>query len=1052
MVEDKQKQSELNTRQYSVYITDNKKTSCGSGLLYYPGYGDLLYVFTCAHVLDGMETVDLWVLIPEKPENDQYSEYKFTVPASQIAYYPHDQVAENAAGEKAHLYDVAVIPVKKPEHLHIPRSEYLIAEAHNGDKVYTQGFPGGRNEGEYLLEALDVANATVYCNVPQNTKFTLRMIDGFIDPADREYEMEGFSGSSVWNCKDETLCSFGLLSEGFRKIYRSKLNAVKIEYIRIIMKNKFNVLMESKIPCIPEAEVAESGEQFDGALTGVSESLFHSKDWADGQVEKIRALIDDLKMRRAIDLCKQTISAPQFIKCNTDTQKRIMQHLLYCYEICQLEEEFIGLEKEMNRRGLLDGYDPVRRMTKLFTNREYGKAQKFAEEVLADNPDNQIAKLFAVICKVYTEGAGEAETVRQFLDDKERLIISVWEKDTQSLIYQAIGFVYSTHFHSHERGVRCLNRAYRINSDKVVLETLAMAYYLLAIKDAVDKDDKIIPENIDRESLFKARECYLIVLEKADELFLKGTIRLAGLPLYNTFVFSQDYYRVLTLYPMLIKYLPFSNDAQLRDVEMKYAKIRCLEGNIDFSTFKAITKTDKILLSTMSDINLCKKEFEHVYTGSQITDELKILLVTTIKKAEKNLEFFNERERLAFRIQLIHLYGKCITLLGWNGIPEVKRHYGYILNSGNEKLIAAMNNFIFELEHSYEETAEIFQRSFQDNPSIETWAELRDFHIRHGRSDIANALYKELFSNYPQIYEKEPEFAFRSYIEFIVSNRLDIKDALQCFLETKAKFHDADIADFLELELMLCTSTFNNPERFESERLSFVERGLISKESYHLNALVAYMSNLNAEKAKGHFESLNIVLGPQLPQECVHYLVWQREICPRTNRQWNGLVPEKIESVIESYKKESWNGADSIVHGRKFMIDRSLALDAWALYLLAENGELDSLNTLDGIYVSHPTINRIMFELCNFPNSALHTVLDYLQTSKHVHIQSADFEHQMIIRNKAPFDEPASTVAIAKESGCFAVIGEPVLSSDLIKSFANIIIRPCDLNKILSEL
>lgn len=46
-------QLELETQEYSVFITDEKRTSSGSGVLFYPGSGNRLYIFTCAHVLDG---------------------------------------------------------------------------------------------------------------------------------------------------------------------------------------------------------------------------------------------------------------------------------------------------------------------------------------------------------------------------------------------------------------------------------------------------------------------------------------------------------------------------------------------------------------------------------------------------------------------------------------------------------------------------------------------------------------------------------------------------------------------------------------------------------------------------------------------------------------------------------------------------------------------------------------------------------------------------------------------------------------------------------------
>lgn len=63
------------------------------------------------------------------------------------------------------------------------------------------------------------------------------------------------------------------------------------------------------------------------------------------------------------------------------------------------------------------------------------------------------------------------------------------------------------------KSVRCLNRAYRLGQDHAVLESLGCAYHLLAIHDALRADNTIEIEKVDRSSLYKARECFLILLD-----------------------------------------------------------------------------------------------------------------------------------------------------------------------------------------------------------------------------------------------------------------------------------------------------------------------------------------------------------------------------------------------------------------------------------------------------------------------------------------------------------------------------------------------------------
>ena len=43
---------ELQSQEYSVLITDSRESSYGSGVLFFPGRGENLYVFTCAHVVE----------------------------------------------------------------------------------------------------------------------------------------------------------------------------------------------------------------------------------------------------------------------------------------------------------------------------------------------------------------------------------------------------------------------------------------------------------------------------------------------------------------------------------------------------------------------------------------------------------------------------------------------------------------------------------------------------------------------------------------------------------------------------------------------------------------------------------------------------------------------------------------------------------------------------------------------------------------------------------------------------------------------------------------
>ena len=81
----------------------------------------------------------------------------------------------------------------------------------------------------------------------------------------------------------------------------------------------------------------------------------------------------------------------------------------------------------------------------------------------------------------------------------------------------------------------------------------------------------------------------------------------------------------------------------------------------------------------------------------------------------------------------------------------------------------------------------------------------------------ADAMYQELFSERRELIEEGPEYAYRAFIDYVTHYKRNLKYALQCYLDAKEAFKDTDIEGFWELELMLYSGTFNNPERFELE-------------------------------------------------------------------------------------------------------------------------------------------------------------------------------------------------------------------------------------------
>ena len=130
-----------------------------------------------------------------------------------------------------------------------------------------------------------------------------------------------------------------------------------------------------------------------------------------------------------------------------------------------------------------------------------------------------------------------------------------------------------------------------------------------------------------------------------------------------------------------------------------------------------------------------------------------------------------------------------------------------------------------------------FRQTFDKRKNLRSWQELNHLYVRHGMMDQADAMYKELLAERKELIAEGPEYAYRAYIDYITLYHRDMKDALQCYLDAKEVFQDTDIEGFWELELMVYTNTFNDPERFEIERKPFMEKGLLTEEAVSQNSL-----------------------------------------------------------------------------------------------------------------------------------------------------------------------------------------------------------------------
>lgn len=938
----------------------------------------------------------------------------------------------------------------------------------NNANILAQGFPGEETEVEELLDYVEGTYGKVLHNAADKENILWQIEDLHLDPGNRVYELNGFSGSPVWNMEDNEKSIVGLFTNGVgRTIYRGKVHAVKIEAIKSIMKIFFQIRMETRILGIPEKDVAPERENSTCFSEEEETEISNVYDeWLVGQTEKVRAYIDDVKFQSAIDTAKSAINDGRFVKCSKIVASKHMKHLLYCYEGCLLYEEYGELEKEMQRRSFLEGHDPLRWITLNFGKRNFKETIAFTEELLKKEEIEEnvkiIAEVYASISRAYVENVPAEETIGKFLDEKECLIIRINDMGTEALVYQMLGYAYGEHYKQYVKAVRCLNRAYRLEQDHAVLETLGCAYYFLAIKDALREDDTVDIEKMDRVSLYKARECFLILLDKADELYLAAMMKREGGVIYNTFYFEQDNYRILTLYPILMKNLPDDDAKMRRDFEMKYARTVCQSGSINLTQFRALTAKDKTLLFVLAEeINMLHILDFKSHARLKSIPNLDKRLYAVIENTERKLSEIDEKEQISVISMLLNLYRWGKYLFGWNVISRMKEHMKYIKSTKNQKMITTFDNFIYECSHESEEAEKRYIRSWEENPSFELWQEILQFYKRNNMLDKADEMFEKLFTEHKEYVESEPEYIYRVYILYILDYQRDLKKALQFYTMHKDEMKDGDIREFWESELMMCTNSFNNPKQFEEERKLLVEQGLMPEEEFHRISLVAYMCNLDSDNAWKHFSKKNPLFGkfgeegediPALTNEGAQFLIWQRKYPPHMEMKWRAINIQRANEARKLFEREEWNiSPESIAKKLKYEIQRSIAIDVWGLYLLAVVEKLEILEKFDCLYVTHFSVCRMLDEITHFKNENIEVILAYLESADHVKLQSPKFETQLQIRENAEYYEPCSTIAMAIEAEVPAVIGEPMLGRDIIDGFKNYIVRPGGIERMMES-
>lgn len=97
-----------------------------------------------------------------------------------------------------------------------------------------QGFPGEETEVKELVDYVEGTYGKVLHNAADKKNILWQIEDSHLDPGNRVYELNGFSGSPVWNMEDNEKSIVGLFTNGVgRTSYRGGEGSCKVAVTEI---------------------------------------------------------------------------------------------------------------------------------------------------------------------------------------------------------------------------------------------------------------------------------------------------------------------------------------------------------------------------------------------------------------------------------------------------------------------------------------------------------------------------------------------------------------------------------------------------------------------------------------------------------------------------------------------------------------------------------------------------------------------------------------------------------------------------------------------------
>lgn len=1044
---------------YSVLIYAEDTNKQGTGTLVYKQGSGYFYILTCAHVIYGAKCAEIRLLLPD---GEDAREYAVRVMEENFHFSPLDQVTELGGNEATHSHDIAVIQCEVGEVPLLP-TNFCFYPMKADERIVTHGYPNG-NEEECLYYRQETLHGQVYRVSERKPYFPIRLTDTYLNMADRARELVGISGSPVWEesrLEEGKLLFGGLISCGSdTSISRTMVNAMSARALQSFLREELGLELSSEIPGVPETEIAPGylpgipGETEDQRIVRVS--------WVEAQRKSARMLVDMLQLEKAMALCRETIANTEFAKCSPDQQYGIYALLQESHRLAREYDAYREITEQMHSRGITNDREILLEAVRALEADELDKAQEYARRALEINPSGNEERVISATVEAFSDVEADTRVLSAVLGSNDQLLVRPKDSREEESLYQILGFTLIHRFRELDRGIRCLNRAYRVGGNFMVLETLATAYYLYSLRNAYLEpgSDRIDPEKIDIAAIEKARDAYLRVMEAADQRYFAGMIQRTGFQLFKCFHFLQDNFRVYTHYHDLVKYYPFPNQQVLRDVQNCYLRVAIKKDTVvDFSQFQALTDGDMQYFALASKLELAKME----RCGAILTPpvpEWEEPFRKFMDTAEEELRAFEKEQPGDARLEelrscLIDLYGYGVLHYVWSTEP-VRTHFGKIQNP---KARECLSLYLEELELrdfavSEKHYQEYFQR-YQDIPSFVQWS---NFYTRNGRLDKTRELYDTVFQEHRFLIQDQPEYFYREYIALSLRYHFDLLPAIRCFVEQREELKDTVLRRRLEWELKCVAQVYNDPEEMLDTSRMLADVGLLDEMSYRQYALAALMFNLRPEEAEA-FADFSHWQNPEQATLFERLLFLWKGAVAETNPAWEPMGRWERCEVEAHYAQDTWQESPEKILGRFRMKERGvIVMDLWAFYYLLKTGQLLFVACFRNIYITHSTVSMALCELNNIEDWVIRQVLSCLltwngpdNTSSEIILQSPTLEEQLTIREPEVLHrEVHNALLLAEILDCPALIGE--FRYPIPERFRHRVLRPDRMLEILSAM